>query len=402
MKKLTVFAVLLALLLSVSGIAVSATQMPVDVGLTPGQYAGGDPEQFSAPGTVNVDWIPELNSAIDVTDGDLADWYASGAKGIVITPHNMVSWVDAESGMPQDWKMTTFYAADSTYLYFAFDIVDANFTYGTRAEGYDGDAIQLCLDFGYKLGHVADREPDKIVAVKDTFYSFTCREDGAPLGIMRQESARDRLLCETNGDPVKGAARQTPDGWSVELAMSWDMLYEDYLWKSWEEDPRVFVGASQGVPLSMGMCIYYLNRAGSDTITWAAGTVKGWTNENGDPAVTWTVLDNGMRLDLASDYAMQVQSKGVVGVYEGVGMEEVLTNEDGSPRDEMPDAPIEVESMPPVWIETPAVDPVPEDTLDNELQAILEKYGCTSTLGAGSLAALLALAGAAYLFRKKK
>ena len=109
-----------------------------------------------------------------------------------------------------------------------------------------------------------------------------------------------------------------------------------------------------------------------------------------------------MRLDLASDYAMQVQSKGVVGVYEGVGMEEVLTNEDGSPRDEMPDAPIEVESMPPVWIETPAVDPVPEDTLDNELQAILEKYGCTSTLGAGSLAALLALAGAAYLFRKKK
>jgi hypothetical protein len=92
----------------------------------------------------------------------------------------------------------------------------------------------------------------------------------------------------------------------------------------------------------------------------------------------------------------------VVGVFEGVGMEEVLTNEDGSPRDEMPDAPIEVESMPPVWIETPAVDPVPEDTLEDELQAILEKYGCTSALGMGSLTALLALAAAAYVIRKKK
>jgi hypothetical protein len=55
-----------------------------------------------------------------------------------------------------------------------------------------------------------------------------------------------------------------------------------------------------------------------------------------------------------------------------------------------------------VWIETPAVDPVPQDTLEDELQAILEKYGCTSALGMSSLTALLALAAAAYLFRKKK
>lgn len=398
MKKLTVFAVLFALLLSVSGITVSATQMPDSVGLTPGQYAGGDPEQFSAPGTVNVDWLPELNGAIDVTDGDLADWYASGAKGTVITLNNMVSWV----GTPADWKMTSFYAADSEYLYFAFDVVDPNFTYGTTVSSYNGDAIQLCLDFGYKLGNVAEKDPDMIVSAKNIFYSFSCIEDGAPLGIMRQESDRDGILYQSKGDAVMGAARKTDSGWSVELALGWDLLYEDYLWRAWEEDPRVFVGASQRIPLSMGMCFYYIDRNEKDTVNWAAGTVKGWTNENGDPAVTWTVLDNGMRLDLAADYAMQVQSKGVVGVYEGVGMEEVLTNEDGSPRDEMPDAPIFVETRPPAWIEIPEDVGMEEDTLKDELQAILEKYGCTSTLGAGSLAALLALAGAAYLFRKKK
>ena len=397
MKKLIVFAVLSTLLLSLGGFS-AAAELPEGVGFTQGQYAGGDPEQYSTLGDIDVDWIPALDGAIDVTDGDLADWYASGAKGSVVTLNNMVSWV----GEPADWKMTAFYAADSEYLYFAFDVIDPDFTYGTTVSSYNGDAIQLCLDFGYKIGEIAEEDPHMISSLKNIFYSFTCIEDGAPLGIMRQESHMDGILYQSKGDAVMGAARKTPDGWSVELALGWDLLYDDYIWKAWQEDPRVFVGASQQIPLSIGMCIYYLNRTDNETVTWAAGTVKGWTDDAGNPCVSWSALDNGAKLNLAADYAMQVNCKGVVGVFEHVSMEEVLTNEDGSPRDEMPDAPIEIESMPPVWIETPAVDPVPQDTLEDELQAILEKYGCTSTLGAGSLAALLTLAGAAYLFRKKK
>ena len=397
MKKLIVFAVLSALLLSLGGFS-AAAELPEGVGFTQGQYAGGDPEQYSTLGDIDVDWIPALDGAIDVTDGDLADWYASGAKGSVVTLNNMVSWV----GEPADWKMTAFYAADSEYLYFAFDVIDPDFTYGTTVSSYNGDAIQLCLDFGYKIGEIAEEDPHMISSLKNIFYSFTCIEDGAPLGIMRQESHMDGILYQSKGDAVMGAARKTPDGWSVELALGWDLLYDDYIWKAWQEDPRVFVGASQQIPLSMGMCIYYLNRTDNETVTWAAGTVKGWTDDAGNPCVSWSALDNGAKLNLAADYAMQVNCKGVVGVFEHVSMEEVLTNEDGSPRDEMPDAPIEIESMPPVWIETPAVDPVPQDTLEDELQAILEKYGCTSALGMSSLAALLTLAGAAYLFRKKK
>ena len=51
--------------------------------------------------------------------------------------------------------------------------------------------------------------------------------------------------------------------------------------------------------------------------------------------------------------------------------------------------------MPPVWVDTV------EDTMDENLQAILEKYGCTSVLGMGSLGLLTALAAAAYVARKK-
>jgi hypothetical protein len=66
-------------------------------------------------------------------------------------------------------------------------------------------------------------------------------------------------------------------------------------------------------------------------------------------------------------------------------------------------------TMPPLWVET--ISPEIEETIrdaaedldkEAELNAILEKYGCTSTLGLGSLAVLLTLAVSAYVTRKKK
>ena len=69
----------------------------------------------------------------------------------------------------------------------------------------------------------------------------------------------------------------------------------------------------------------------------------------------------------------------------------------------------EAQTMPPVWEESYAVEW--EETIrdaaesmdkEAELNAILEKYGCTSTLGLGSLATLLTLAAVAYVTRKKK
>ncbi len=60
------------------------------------------------------------------------------------------------------------------------------------------------------------------------------------------------------------------------------------------------------------------------------------------------------------------------------------------------------------WYET--IPPEVEETLrdaaesldaEDELNAILEKYGCTSAVGLGSLTALMALAAAAYALKKK-
>ena len=61
----------------------------------------------------------------------------------------------------------------------------------------------------------------------------------------------------------------------------------------------------------------------------------------------------------------------------------------------------EAQTLPPVWEET-IRDAAESLDKEAELNAILEKYGCTSTLGLGSLAVLLTLATAAYVTRKKK
>jgi hypothetical protein len=61
------------------------------------------------------------------------------------------------------------------------------------------------------------------------------------------------------------------------------------------------------------------------------------------------------------------------------------------------------------WHET--IPPEVEETLrdaaedldkEDELNAILEKYGCTAVVSMGSLTALLTVAAAAFVIRKKK
>jgi uncharacterized protein (TIGR03382 family) len=67
-----------------------------------------------------------------------------------------------------------------------------------------------------------------------------------------------------------------------------------------------------------------------------------------------------------------------------------------------------VESIPDEWLETAesVVDALPHDTpadgiSNEEIQAILAKYGCSTTLGVSALAVLLVAAAAAAVLRRK-
>ena len=401
MKKLIAFAALIALLLSL-GTVFAAAELP-PVAFTQGKFLADDPGAYSTVGTVTMDWRPDIAGQLDMTDGDVSDWYAAGLTATEITSNSMVSWVRNEA--VTDWRMTSFCAADPDYLYLAFDITDSDFAYGTGGISYyDGDAIQLSLDFGGKLGDMAEKDPNVIMGPKNIFYSFSCEADGAPIQIMRQESDLDGWLTEADGDGVKGAAKRTDRGWSVELALSWQLLYDDYVWKAWEDDARIYVSEGMEMPLRVGCALYYLNRAESGgEILWAAGVTKGLVDDDGNPVVSWTPYDNGITWTLPYQPDMSFNCTGIVVIPPPEKTETELPEVD-VPIVEETETRTAVE-----WYET--IPPEVEETLrdaaedldaEDELNAILEKYGCTSTLGLGNLTALLTAAAAAYVIRKRK
>ena len=402
MKKLSAFAALISLLLSL-GTVFAAAELP-PVAFTQGKFLADDPGAYSTVGTVTMDWRPDIAGQLDMTDGDVSDWYAAGLTATEITSNSMVSWVRNEA--VTDWRMTSFCAADPDYMYLAFDITDPDFAYGTGGGTYDGDAIQLSLDFGGKLGEVIEEDPDVLMGPKNIFYSFSCVEDGAPIQIMRQESDLDGWLTEADGDGVKGAAKRTDRGWSVELALSWQLLYDDYVWKAWDDDGHIYIGSNYGLPLKVGCALYYLNRAESGgEILWAAGTTKGLVDDDGNPVVSWTPYDNGITWTLPYQPDMSFNCTGIV---------VVPPIEETAPETELPevDVPImeETETQTAVeWYET--IPPEVEETLrdaaedldaEDELNAILEKYGCTAVVSMGSLTVLVTVAAAAFVIRKKK
>ena len=411
MKKCIVYLAVLSLILSLGTVFASAlTTNEIYVSCTPGQYLGGDAEAFAPVGDVTIAWRPDFASTVDLTDGDLADWYATDLERTNITPHNMVSWVQTEA--VTDFKITSFCAADSDYLYLAFDIVDDDFTYGSGVNVYDGDAIQIALDFGNMLGDMLEYAPDFMCSLRGTFYSFSCEADGAPIRIMRQESDQDGYLTEEGGAGVKGAARKTENGWSAEIALSWQQMFDDYAWKAWCEDPTVYLTNSPSYPicnfLRLGACLYYIDRAETNgEVLWAAGTTKGLHDGNGTPAVTWMPYDQGIMWKLPYREDLTFNTKGIVVI--------PPLEETDLPAIEPPyDPPIEYPETVtgavdlPLWTDT--LPPEVEETLrdvaealgkEDELNAVLAKYGCTSVLGMGSLGLLTALAAAAYVARKK-
>ena len=403
MKKLFACIALCALLLSL-GTVFAAAELPDGCSFTQGAYLGGDPEAYSPVGEITVAWLPDVSDRVDMTDGDLSDWYALGLTATNIDAHNMIAWV-GDSTVVGDFKITSFAAADSDYFYLAFDIVDDDFAYGASGSVYDGDAIQLAIDLGGMLKKTLEKDPDTLTSFNSIFYTFSCVSDGAPIKIMRQESDNDGWLTEANGDGVKGAARKTELGWSAEIALSWERLYDDYVWRAWAEDPKIYISTDYALDLQVSACLYYLDRGETaGDIQWAAGTTNGISDDAGTPMVSWAPYDNGITWTVPYQYDMSFSCGGfvIISGYETIAPE----------TEPAYDVPIIVETenqtvvewyetIPPE-VEEPLRDAAESLDAEDELNAILEKYGCTAAVGLGSLTALLTVAAAACVIRKKK
>ena len=400
MKKLWLYVMVLAMLLSAAVLCVSA-ELPDNGAFTPGRYGVEDPEAFAPVGDVPIQWDRDITQKIDLTDGDVSDWYEAGYARTDISPANMVAWVGDHTNLA-GWGMTAWFVADPDYVYMAFDISDPTFTYSDPDSYYNGDAIQLAIDFGGLVGEILENDPDSLTSVKNIFYSIPCTGDGAPVRIMRQESDNDGWLTEANGDGVKGSARMTSKGWNVEFALSWVGLYDDYVWKAWLEDPKIYVGGDEDRPLKIGCCLYYLNRDDANNrgnISWAAGSTNGIADDDGVPQVSWTAWDNGLNLSLKYEDGMQFTCNGIVALDKTVTIPpETTAAETEAPTEPETEAPTAApDTEAPTEAATQAAT---EAGTSAGTQAPTEDEGCASVVGMGAVAVLAA--AAAFVALKKK
>lgn len=164
MKKLTVWTLLCALLLSLGGIT-AAAELLEGISFTAGDYAS-ESEEFQPVGDIIITWDPEVSQKLDLSDGDLSDWATAGYSLTTVSAANMVYWVKddtaIEGGSPEGWNISAYFVADNDYLYMGFYVTAPTFTYAPTAAGYGGDAIPA----GHRL-RKQDRE-----SVGDGFLRF--------------------------------------------------------------------------------------------------------------------------------------------------------------------------------------------------------------------------------------
>ena len=395
MKKIFAILVTVAMLLAMGTVLASAELPGSDIGVswTPGGFTT-DASDFTPAGDFAIEWDPDAASKLDLTDGDMADWAAAGYNMVTIDTSNMVYWVKDDVGAPEGWQISTYFVADSEWFYIGFFVTDPAFTYGGTGNYQVGDAFQVCIDFGGRLGDMLVNNPEDVSNPKNIFYSFGCIEDGATLEIMRQESDNDAWLSVDNEDEWQGAARKTETGWSAEFALSWQQLYNDYSWKSWD-DKNIYVGGDQDLPLKIGCCLYYLDRSEANgAIHWAAGTTNGVSDDNGVPHVSWSAYDNGINLTLAYQDGMTFDCEGIV----ALDKTQTIPVETDAPETDPPETEAKTEAKTEAPVETEAKTEA--GTTAGTTATTEPVEGCSSAVAFGAVA-ILAAAAAAVVLKKK-
>ena len=393
MKKIFAIVITFAMILSMGAMLVNA-ELPEGIDFNAGKYGVENAADFTTVGDLKITWDPEASSKLDLTDGDMEDWAKAGYNMVTIDTANMVSWVGDHTTAPVGWSISTYFVADSDWLYIGFYVTDDYFVY-SAPNTRNGDCFQVCIDFGGKLGQMLETDPENLLTPKNIFYSFGCVEDGAPIAIEINESdGNDGWITEADEFGVKGAAKKTDTGWAAEFALSWNQLYDDYSNKAWE-DPKIYVGSDQRLPLEIGCCLYYLDVDESNQIVWAAGTTNGIADDAGVPQVSWTAYDNGINLDLDYVDGMTFGCENIV----VLPLTETTPEETEAPTEPETDAPETDPETAAPETNAPETDAPATDAPATEAPTTETEGGCGSVIGFSAIA-ILAAAAAAIALKK--
>lgn len=374
-------------------------------------YMIGSEEEFDMLGDVEIEWDPDAAEKLDLSDSDMQDWVDAGYETTRIDATNMLAWIGDETTYDKDWSMSIYFVSDGEWLYVGFSATDSTFVYG-EPNTYNGDAFEMCIDFGGKLGEMLEKNPRRLTNPKNVFYCFSCAEDGAPLTILRQESKNNRHLTEAAGDGIRGTAYVTDTGWNAEFALSLEMLYKDYCQKASVNYPPIYVGGQEELPLTIRCSLYYMDRyyneeEGRIRSRWVAGASSGRvTGDDGMPIMTYTALDNGVNLILPyrEDLHFACEKLVVVHPDEGAdGGDQTATVEPATTTVE----PATTTAEPATTTTEPVDDAVTTvtESADGGTTTVAStdgggREGCGSVIGVSAVATLL-VAIAAFAIKKK-
>lgn len=260
MKKFLTLFLTVAMLLSVSAMAVSAA---------------GD---FTPCGEQAINWDADAKDKITL-DGKMSDWVDSGYASYDMDLTNMVYFDHIKGTMSDTFKITAYYAADADNLYVGFNVVDEEVIANkSSADQYaTGDAIQIAIDFNCVAKDLIEKDPDyfnTIGASKESiFYSFAYVGDGKDVTIVRQNKngTTPEPLDEASG--AWGVCGKTASGWCAEIALSWQMLYDDFIFKSFVGDDYTAVINAQN-PLKLGTFLCYMDANSKTNLAAAVCTFK--------------------------------------------------------------------------------------------------------------------------------
>ncbi len=442
MKKILAIAMTVAMILSMGVVFAGAADEYHPNGGFSGAYANGSKADFSPVGEIQINWVADAATKIKL-DGSLAEW--TDYTPVVITPNNMISWVGGQdkataeakgegapdATMPEGWQMSAYFLGDKDYFYVGFYITDPDVVPGEAANLANyaaGDAFQINIDFGKKLGEIIKNDPETASLMgnmQNIFYSFCYAGDGVETVIMRQSSDNDRPLnnvgpywnenAEDNvdgviQDDVHAFTAKTEEGWSAEFVLPWALMYDDYATKGWLEnieDSRIYIGGDDKKPLEIGMALYYLGNSTNEDGTiavndWAAGTGSGLLNQDTDcPVVTWDAYDNGISavLEADPDAGIEFTCPNIHVMIKGETEPPTEAPTDPPPTEAPTKAP-ETDAPATDAPTDAATDAATGDAATNATTEAPAKGGCASVIGMGAVA-VLAAAAAAVVLKKK-
>ena len=225
--------------------------------------------------SVDIEPVPDVVYQLDLTmDGDLSDWDDGICEPVHFGKDNTEAWV-GELGAQEGFTLRM--AADTTYVYFAIEVLDDELIYSDDG-AYGGDSIQMAIDLNCALSSAETFE-------RSIFYSFGLQKDGTvdmTVQCIYSDAASDVDYIMASDDAVEwregevmGVTRVNDDGtgWIAEFAISLDTLYRDMVEKlNTEEisDP----GYDLTDYFKIQMLICYVDRNEEPQVECAYGTPK--------------------------------------------------------------------------------------------------------------------------------